>query len=149
RERWCVSALVATALMSGSAEAADKNSCITAANEGQDGRAAGKLVLAHDRFVACSRAECPAIIRKSCAGWLDEVNASLPTIVLGARDSRGQDVLDVRVFLDDTRLAEKLDGTGVSLDPGSHRLRFERESSPPVEIDLVAREGEKNRPVIA
>src|SRR5262249_39749169 len=90
---------------------------------------------------------CPHVVRKDCLRWMDELRESQSSIVLGARDEAGNDVLDVRVSIDGKVAADVLDGKAILGDPRPHRLGFEGGRGPSVELDIVVREGEKNRVV--
>lgn len=63
-----------------------------------------KLLEAQTQLVACASVDCPKFVRADCLRWLDEVQATLPTIVVRANDPSGNDVL-VRVFEDAFALA--------------------------------------------
>jgi hypothetical protein len=145
----CGGVLLAVTSLGASAHAAEKDVCIAAANEGQDQRLAHHLISAREQFLTCVRPECPALIRKSCAEWFADVDARIPTAVFGVRDSNGKDLTAVRVYVDGALVRESLDGTSTPLDPGPHKLRFDHAHDAPVEIDLIVREGEKNRIVNA
>jgi hypothetical protein len=45
------------------------------------------------------------------------------------------------------KLATKLEGKSVPVDPGKRIFRFEREGAPPIEQEVVIKQGEKNRKV--
>jgi hypothetical protein len=77
--------------------------------------------------------------------WLGEVEQSLPTLIVAARDPAGGDLLDVRVWLDGRLLAERLDGRPWPVDPGPHVLRFEAARRLPERRQLLLSETEKNR----
>jgi hypothetical protein len=142
---------LALALSTARSVSADATSqvCIHAAEEGQRLRAARKIVGAREQLIACARDVCPAMVRKDCAQWLSEDEVTMPTVVLGARTERGEDVVDVRVSIDGAPVAERLSGASVPVDPGPHVLRFEAAGYPPVQQQIVVREGEKSRLVIA
>lgn len=84
------------------------------------------------------------MLRRDCTKWLAEVDAALPSVVVVAREG-ATEVTDVQVIVDGAILAESLDGTALTLDPGRHVFRFERDGEAPVERTLLVREGEKNR----
>jgi hypothetical protein len=71
----------------------------------------------------------------------------MPTVVLAATDAAGNDMLAVTVTVDGAPFAKTLDGPALSIDPGSHTLRFIAAGRAPVEKTIVAREGEKARRV--
>ncbi|WP_437654595.1 hypothetical protein [Sorangium sp. So ce1182] len=148
--RSLVAALAASALaclLPARAHAGDAEACFTASEEGQRLRDEGRLREARARFISCGSAACPALVRSDCAGWLSDVAARLPTLILSAADEQGQDVADVQVTVDGAPLAARLDGKAVEVDPGERVLRFERAGSAPVALRLVVREGEKLRRV--
>jgi hypothetical protein len=118
--------------------------CIGALDRAQVSRAARKLLEARASYVACSNEACPDMVRDDCSKGLREVDEALPTLVLSA-SAEGRDATDATVILDGERLAQGLDGRAISVDPGPHLTRFERPGNAPVEVKIVAREGEKNR----
>lgn len=128
---------------------AGPEACFESAVDGQKQRGAGKLLAARTQFIACAKSGCPEEVQKDCARWLGEVEATLPTVVFGARDSGGHDLLDVRVTVDGTPAGDTAQGKPVPLDPGAHKVKFERDGQPPYEQVLVVRAGEKNRSVVA
>jgi hypothetical protein len=119
--------------------------CAQLAENGEDLRASHRLVGARASFLQCAREECPEVVRRDCERWRVEVEASLPSVVLSARGTHGEDLGDVRVVLDGAPLVDHLDGVAIAIDPGSHVLRFERAGEPPLEQRVLVREGEKNR----
>ncbi len=127
-------------------EKLDKKECPGAAEKTQRLRGEGKLREAREQAVICARAQCPGVIRKDCEPWLSEIDAALPTIVVGAKDG-GKDVLDVKVSIDGAPVATVLDGKAIAINPGAHTFRYEREGSEAVEEKIVIREGEKARQV--
>jgi hypothetical protein len=145
--RRVVSVLVATLVIPLLAEAAPsdvKHACVVQHDDSQRFRRERKLKDARADLKACARNVCPAVIRQDCLPWLEQVEASLPSIVIGAK--RGSiAVTDVQVSIDGAVVQTSLDGTSIDIDPGEHKLRFERPGSPPDEQTLVIREGEKNR----
>ncbi|MDB4997939.1 MAG: hypothetical protein JWM74_5371 [Myxococcaceae bacterium] len=140
-----VGALVVARPASGQ-EKLDKKECPGAAEKTQRLRSEGKLREAREQAVLCARAQCPGVIRKDCEPWLSEIDAALPTIVVGAKDG-GKDVIDVKVSIDGAPVATVLDGKSIAINPGAHTFRYEREGSEPVEEKVVIREGEKARQV--
>jgi hypothetical protein len=126
--------------------AADETlACLSASEAGQRLRDDGKLLEAREQFATCSRDVCPRPVRKDCLQWTEELKASLSSVVLGARDRAGHEVVDVRASVDGRLVASALDGKAIFVDPGPHKVRFEWARGGSLEIDLVAREGERNR----
>src|ERR1700753_2231667 len=82
------------------AHAANATECIAAHAEGQRLRREGKLLTADERFLFCSGESCPALIRKDCSAFRDEVEAELPTVVGVLSDDGGGDVRGATVSVD-------------------------------------------------
>jgi hypothetical protein len=141
-------AVVAFVLLVATPALADpKAECIAAADQAQQARDDGRYRAARDAFATCSRAVCPKPVAASCTKWSREIDDAMPTLVLAAKDPSGADVTDARVTFDGAVLATTLDGKPVAVDPGSHKLRFEREGSDPVEQTVVVKAGEKLRAI--
>jgi serine/threonine-protein kinase len=69
----------------------------------------------------------------------------MPTVVFEVKDATGSDLSAVKVSMDGQPLAERLEGTAISIDPGVHSFTFETAGEPKVEKQFVIREGEKGR----
>jgi hypothetical protein len=121
------------------------DACIRASNGGQEERKAGRLADAAQQFASCSRPSCPAAIRRECARWVEEVDLATPTIVFAATNGQGGDRSDVRVFVDGSKVLDRLDGRPVALDPGPHTVRYEGSGGVVSTQEFDARVGEKNR----
>jgi hypothetical protein len=130
-----------------SARADEKLACATASDNGQKLRDDGKLVKARQEFLVCARDVCPATIKKDCSDWLSQSEASLPSVVLGAKDANGQDLASAKVTIDGQPSDEKLEGKAMFVDPGPHTFRFEIPGEKPIDQQIVVREGEKNRAI--
>jgi hypothetical protein len=124
-----------------------KAECIAAADQAQQARDDGRYRAAREGFISCARAVCPKVVAASCTKWSRELEDGMPSLVLGAKDPRGADITDARVTFDGSPLASALDGKPVEVDPGSHKLRFEREGSESVQQTIVIKAGEKLRPI--
>lgn len=153
------SALVAVVFASASASAQDTNvsgppapvskaECVASLDKAQSLQTARKLKDARASYLACSADSCPDLVREDCAKSLLQLDSTIPTVVFSAKID-DHDVSDARVILDGEAVSKALDGHSVMLDPGNHVARFERTGGGAIEIKLVAREGEKNRPVTA
>lgn len=123
-----------------------RDECLKASEDAQLLRIKTQLVAARDKLLVCSNDACPKLVKKDCSEWLDEVEHATPTIVLGARDPDGKDLVDVRVTLDGNPIADRLEGKAFVVDPGSHTLRFEA-GGQTREQTIIVREGEKSRVV--
>jgi len=135
-------------LHAGPAEAQAPNAklaCLKASDSAQQLRAAGKLVAARDALKSCVLDECPSVVREACSQWMGEVTASLPTIVVGARDADGKDIVDLKVSIDGAVVTEHLGGRALPIDPGRHKMHYETPSGAIVDEEILVREGEKNR----
>jgi hypothetical protein len=120
--------------------------CLDATEDGQKLRDGGAYLRARERFIACAAEQCPGEVRKSCVGWLENLDKLVPTVVFAA-SAHGADVTDVRVTIDGSTVIERIDGKPVSLDPGEHRFHFERAGEAPVDQTVVLRAGERERAI--
>jgi hypothetical protein len=124
-----------------------KLACLQASDKAQQLRVAGKLLAARDTLHACMQEGCPGVVREACSQWLGEVQASLPSIVIGAKDSDGKDLLDLKVSIDGVVVTEHLGGLALPIDPGRHKMRYEKADGAVVEEEILVGEGSKNRGV--
>jgi hypothetical protein len=126
---------------------ADDAACIAASEAEAPLQKAGKLREALVQAAKCADPACPVEVRTECSLRIQRMDAALPTIVLGAADEHGNDLILVHVTLDSLPLVDTLDGKALAMDPGSHLLRFEADGKTPLEKTVVLREGEKERRV--
>ena len=140
---------VALALTSTAPARADVRACIEQHSEGQLLRDQSQFLEARSRFVSCADPACPGAIRAECANLLTELERSLPSIVLAARDTQQHDVPGVRVELDGQALEDALNGRAIAVNPGAHRLHFIAPDGRTKVIEVVALESVKGRPVEA
>lgn len=139
-------ALLAIVLIAPRASAQeDKAACRKSFEQAQTLRDEHKLTSAREQMLVCSRV-CPAGFAKLCDGWIYDVDKALPSIVIRAVDEQGHDLVAAAAFLDG--VAIKLDGKSVVVDPGMHMIRIEVKGRTPVNHDVVASEGEKNRVIV-
>jgi hypothetical protein len=141
----CVLALAATLVAWPAISRADDATCIDASEKSISLRREGKLHDALKVLASCSDPACPAEVKEECAKRIAKIDEAMPTLVLVAKSSKGEDVPDVSVTLDGSPLALRVDGRPLSLDPGSHTFVLTAKGQPPVERTLLLREGEKNR----
>jgi hypothetical protein len=137
--------LLALALVAPSAAADDKHACVAASDAAQAQRADGHLAAARTELLSCARDVCPPLVRKFCEKWLEEVQASTPSVVIRVSDAERHDATDVRVLIDGHLIASTLDGRPLGVDPGVHVFRFEPAGAPAFEDRIVVVEGEKDR----
>jgi hypothetical protein len=126
-------------------DAKEKEQCIAAADQAQQLRDASKYQLAREAFSRCARETCPTMVRQDCTQWLQELDERVPTVVFGAQDEKGHDLVEVSVSIDGVPVASAVDGKPLPVDPGDHALRFEAKGFQPVEGHVVVLSGEKNR----
>jgi hypothetical protein len=136
-----------TVLTDGVARGADPTTseCLAANEMSIELRNQHKLHAARAQLLACSAVSCPADVRDECVRRVAEVNAAIPTIIFVAKDGLGNDVVAVKVTMDGQPLVDRLEGTGLSIDPGEHSFAFETAGQPRVEKRFVIHEGEKDR----
>jgi hypothetical protein len=127
------------------ARAQDTSQCIAASEQSLALRKAGKLHDAIQVLRTCASESCIADIRTVCQQRILETSNAMPSIIFAARDGKGNDLAAVKVTVDGSPFAEKLDGTALAIDPGAHDFTFETEGQPAVTQHLVIREGEKGR----
>jgi hypothetical protein len=122
-----------------------KGQCVDANAKGQDLRREGKLSEAREQLRQCAATSCPAMVRDDCTKRLDELEGAQPTIAFEVKDTSGTDVSAVKVTVDGQPLTEKLDGTALPVDRGTHAFTFTVAGQPPVTRTFVLTEGEKGR----
>jgi hypothetical protein len=122
------------------------DACLAAAGQGQRLRDGGKLQEALEQVGLCVDDRCPAVVKRDCSRWLGEVRGELPTVVLHATTSRGEDLVDVHAFVDGTEIAASLDGRALPVNPGVHKFRFDA-GGKVSEQTVVVGQGEKDRRV--
>src|SRR5438045_2725401 len=77
-----------------------KAACAAAYEQAQVHQAAGRLKEAKRTLAGCLQEACPSFIQADCGQWLGDVDRALPTVVLAAKNARGEDVVAVRVQVD-------------------------------------------------
>jgi hypothetical protein len=122
-----------------------KAQCISAYEQGQKLKQESKLSEARKQLLVCTREVCPDLLRGDCEQWLKEVDQTMPSVVIAAKDPKGADISDVRVVIDGKEATERLDGKAIPLDPGDHAFTFEHEGDKSVDRKVLIREGEKHR----
>jgi hypothetical protein len=105
----------------------------------------GQLRAARAQLFVCAAASCPDDLRTECLRRGGELDVAMPTIVFGAADASGREVVPVAVKMDGEPLTQRLDGTALSIDPGRHTFSFEAPGQPGVMKQLLILEGEKYR----
>jgi hypothetical protein len=125
-----------------------KDVCFDAYEKAQRLRKEHKLRASRIELEACANPACPALIKSECTKWTGEVESSIPTVVVSAKNERGEDIDAVVVYVDGERVAERIDHRPITLDPGPHSVRYEYAGKTLDEhVDLV--EGKKDQPLVA
>lgn len=137
--------LLSFTLFAGTVSAApSKEECVAAHGNAQTERASSHLRAARTELLLCASSTCPGPVTAECVPWLAEVERAMPTAVFEAREPDGSDAVELTVLVDGTKVADRLDGRAVPLDPGAHVIRFVRRGTA-VERRVVLGEGEKAR----
>lgn len=122
------------------------DACLSNHTEGQELRAAGKLLESRAALMRCSATHCPSQVIRDCLGWVEQIQLQIPSV--GFRvTADGASRADVQVSIDGAVVFEELSGKAVDLDPGLHRVKVVLPPFEPVERDLVVSEGDKFRVV--
>ena len=124
---------------------AGKKECAASYVDAQKLKAASSFKKAREQLLICAKDECLAAVKKDCVSWLDEVNASIPSIVIEAKGPDGKETFEVKVTLDGEVLTEKLDVNAIEVDPGTHKILLEYAGEAPVEQEFILRQGQKNK----
>lgn len=127
----------------------DREQCAASAEQAQQLRDEGKYRHAREQMLVCARDACPGPIKSDCGKWLSELDRDAPTVVFGARDNKGSDIVDVKVSIDGAPIQERLDGKPVLVDSGEHTFKFESNDGAIKEERVLIRAAEKARPIIA
>jgi hypothetical protein len=122
--------------------APNKQACVTAYEETQIAMRRSRLRHAREALQTCLNEACPAVLRSDCAGWLKEVEARTPSVVVEST-SGGSHVTDARLFVDGELHPSGIDGKAMELEPGTHSFRVEASGAAPVTVEAIIREGEK------
>ena len=125
----------------------DKAACLDASSQAQNLRDTHKLIEAREKLRICAQQVCPGIVQKDCLAWLDQVEQSVPTVVISAKDGTGKDLFDVKVTADGQPLTTKLQGDAIPLTPGVRALHFEIADGTSVDQQVLVKEGVKNQSI--
>ena len=101
------------------------SACLAASEASLTAKSEHRLRMERAQLLTCAAASCPADVRRECIRRVDEVNVAIPTVIFEAKDGAGNDLGAVRVSMDGEVLAERLEGTALSVDPGEHSFVFE------------------------
>lgn len=130
------------------AESPPARECIDAHANGQVLRGQGHLLQAKSEFLSCAAETCPQMIREDCTKFGADVEASLPSVVVVAQSSTGEDIPSATVTIDDSAPAVPVDGRAVFVDPGTHVFKLSTPAGDSASVTTVIREAEKYRRVV-
>ncbi|HEY8086699.1 MAG TPA: hypothetical protein VIF09_02610, partial [Polyangiaceae bacterium] len=119
-----------------------KKVCADAYSQAQTLRDAHKLRDTRTQLRVCAQASCPGFIVKDCTEWLVDLERRMPSVVLSAKDGRGQPLTRVGVTVDGTRIAQSLDGDSIEVDPGLHTFVFATADGARSELQFTVLEGQ-------
>jgi len=147
---FAVSSLLASAIgvNVARAETPPTRECIDAHANGQVARGQGGLLQARSLFRSCAAEACPQLIRDDCAKFGAEVEALLPSVVVVARSSSGQDLTGATVKLDGSAQSVPVDGRAIFVDPGSHVFKVATRDGSEASVSTSINASEKDRPVV-
>jgi hypothetical protein len=144
--RWAFAGVaLASVLVSSPAFAEDEDACVASSERAYSALHRQSLLEARAALVACTAAGCPDIVRTSCRRRLAEIDAAIPAVVFDVKDAAGSAVSGVQISVDGSPITGHAAGAPLSLDPGTHQLRFQAAGFRPLERSLDLRQGEHDR----
>ncbi len=127
------------------AHAHTRDECVDASTRAQHLRDEQALTSARKELLVCADASCPAVVRRDCSGWLDEVERDLPSLAITLESASGTPPPHARVLIDGAPIADGVQS--VPVDPGAHVVRVEADGHAAVEVAVTAARGAKDLPV--
>lgn len=121
-------------------------SCIQQHTEGQEQRLEGSLLRARALFEGCANPVCPEQIRQDCLQWRGAAEQTIPSLHIVV-ELDGVRTSDALVRLDGVLLSPD-DWSSIEVNPGLRTIQMEVEGEPTQELQVVARHGERNIPVV-
>jgi hypothetical protein len=120
----------------------DRAACVSAHQEAQALRNAGKLLEAGKKLQICTSRTCPGAIISDCGTWTGEVEQATPSMVFEVQVD-GHDASDVKVTVDELPINDW--SHAVLVNPGSHSVRVEVPSFAPYVEQILMAEGHRMR----
>ena len=119
-------------------------SCVESHEAARLSRLREQWLEARAAMIRCAEPACPLALRSDCSAWLDELAATLPTLLIVVeRDDDGKQPVHVEI---DGQAQDLPPEVGpIELVPGTHTLRFTLGSYPVVLRTIELQKGEKNR----
>jgi hypothetical protein len=108
-------------------------------------RESWKLRRAKASLLACARPACGKVVYRECTKMLSQLETDIPSVVLAAKDDRGEPLVDVQVSMDGEVLTSHLDGRALSIDPGIHHFSFTAPNGVADLVKVPISQGERNR----
>jgi hypothetical protein len=144
-------AIVLTALSYAQAARAqpsgETDQCIEQHAGSQKLRKNGSLLAAQKLLLSCSRQACPGPIRTECSQWAQEVEASIPTMLIEVSAADGSLLGDVEVYIDGELREQKLSGLPLAVDPGEHQIEVRPRGEEPRKRKVLVVLDDKRRRV--
>jgi hypothetical protein len=113
-------ALVAGVVLAPPLAHADPEACAQAYEKAQSMRQDGKLLESRRQLLICAQDSCPAVLRRDCGTWLNEVSAGIPSLALRVHGADGCDHPEASITLDGASVASAAEGRPIDVNPGSH-----------------------------
>jgi hypothetical protein len=131
-----------------SPRAKERRACASQYEKAQELRQASKLRQSKDAMLRCAKPACGDFVQGECTRWLSQIDAEMPSVAIAANDEAGQPVLDVEVTMDGEKLASRLDGRALPVDPGMHDFSFKTPTGAVVDRRIAISLGERNRVIV-
>lgn len=128
------------------ARADEMETCLGAAERGEQQKKLGQLVRARTSLASCARDICPPPVRTMCRRYLNEVDSVIPTLEVVAHDPDQARLTDITVTIDGEPGVSSADGT-YPVDPGARKVRVER-GGLAEEVLVKISVGQKRTPVV-
>jgi len=140
--------LLAPALSGATETEADKARCEASYESAQRLKREEHLSATKAQLAICIET-CPAPLVADCTAWLKDLEVLLPTVRLVARTATGAAARDVRVTMDGSSLTGSLDGRPITVEPGAHVFRFQRDGEGLTDVRAEIHQGERDHLVEA
>ena len=99
-------------------------------------------------FRTCADPACPSVVRKDCAGRVEDVEHAIPTIVVQATEG-GRKLDNATFVVDGSPFRPHADGSATEVDPGPHHFIFRVPGKPDIARDVAVDEGARDQVVSA
>jgi hypothetical protein len=119
--------------------------CVSQHDSARQLRLAEHWLEARVAMTACAADRCPLAISADCRAWLEELNRTLPTLLVLIEREDGLPARPSSVELDGQAVQLPDPPAPIELLPGPHRLRVIFAGRAPIEWNFVLKKGEKNQ----